>query len=75
MGVGQPGVQGKETDLSAIAEQQKDEGEIEHRRLERSGTGDEVGPHHGIEARAHHRLGSHIDEDGAEQRKRDADAR
>ena len=31
-------------------------------------------PHHGIEAFADGRLGRHVDEDGAEQRERDADA-
>ena len=66
MSVGQPGMQREEADLGAIAEQQEDEGEVEHCRLERSGTGDKVGPHHGVQPCAHHRLGSHIDEDGAE---------
>ena len=31
------------------------------------------GPHHGIETLADHRFGRHVDENGAEQRQRDAD--
>ena len=34
MGVGQPGVQRRQADLGAVAEQQEDEGEVEQRRIE-----------------------------------------
>ena len=41
----------------------------------RGGMRHKIGPHHGVRGLGPiSRLGSHIDEDGAEQRKRDADA-
>ena len=67
-------MEGKKADLGAVAEQQKHEGEVEQRRVEARGMGHEIGPHHGIEAAANRGLGRHIDENGAEQSERDADA-
>ena len=74
MGVRQPGVQRRQPHFGAVAEQQKDEGEIEQRRIETAGALDQDGPHHGVEAFADHRPCRHINEDGAEQSERDADA-
>ncbi len=74
MRVGQPGVQRGEADLGAVAEQQKDERDVEQRRIEASGSGDEHGPDHGIEAFADDRPRRHVHQDGAEQRQRNADA-
>ena len=37
MGVRQPGVQRREADLGAVAEQQEDEGDVEQRRIELGG--------------------------------------
>ena len=73
MGVGQPGMQREQADLGAVAEQQEDEGQVEHRRLQRRRVRHQVGPDHGVEPRPHHRFCRHIDEDGAEQSERDAD--
>ena len=72
--VGKPGMQRRKADLGAVAEQQKDEGEIEQGRIEVAGAVDEHGPHHGVEALADDRPRRHVDENGAEQRQRDADA-
>ena len=72
--VGQPGMQRREADLGAVAEQQKDEGDIEQRRVEGAGAADEHGPHHGVETFADDRPRRHVDQDGAEQSERDADA-
>ncbi len=74
MGVGQPGVQGRQPHLGAVAHEQEDEGEIEQRRIEAAGLVDDGGPGHGLHAAAHHRLGGEIHEDGAEEGERDADA-
>ena len=67
-------MQRRQPDLGAVAEQQKDEGEVEQRRIEVAGAGDQHGPHHGVEALADDRPRRHVDQDGAEQRERDADA-
>ena len=34
MGIGQPGMERRQPDLGAVARQQEDEGEVEHRRIE-----------------------------------------
>ncbi|MCY1232295.1 hypothetical protein D9M72_447780 [compost metagenome] len=72
--VREPGMQGGETDLGAIAEQQKHEGDIENPWVEGGGMRDQEGPDHGVVAFADDRLRCHIDEDGAEEREGDADA-
>ena len=74
VGVGQPGMQRRQPDLGAVAEQQEHEGDVEQRRIEGVGARDQHGPHHGVEALADHRPRRHVDQDGAEQRERDADA-
>ena len=74
MGVGQPGMQRRQADLGAVTEQQKDEGEVEQRRIESAGAVDQHRPDHGVEAFADHRPRRHVDENGAEQSERDADA-
>ena len=74
VGVGQPGMQRRQPDLGAVAEQQEHEGDVEQRRIELRRVRDQHGPHHGVEALADHRPRRHVDEDGAEQRQRDADA-
>ena len=75
MGVRQPGVQRRQADLGAVAEQQEHEGEVEQRR-DRSAARPVTStrPGHGVQALADHRPRRKIDEDGAEQRERDADA-
>ena len=72
--VGQPGVHRREADLGAIAEQQEDEGDVQQGRVEVVRAGDQNGPDHGVEALADHRARGEINQDGAEQRERDADA-
>ena len=74
MRVGQPGVQRREADLGAVAEQQEHEGDVEQRGIELRRVRDQHGPHHGVEPFADHRPRRHVDQDGAEQRQRDADA-
>ena len=66
-------MQWRKADLGAVAEQQKDEGHVEQRRVEAARAGDEHGPHHGVEALANDRPRRHVDENGAEQRQRNAD--
>jgi len=56
------------------SEQQEDEGDVEERCIEAGSVFDKNGPHHRIEAFSHHRPRRHVDEDGPEQGKRDADA-
>src|SRR4029077_6078454 len=70
----QPCVQRCEADLGAVAEQQEHEGDVEQRRIEGARTLDQHGPDHRVEALADDRPRRHVDEDGAEQRERDADA-
>src|SRR5882724_4899598 len=67
-------MQRREPDLGAVAEQQEHEGDIEQRRIERRRVLDQRGPDHGVETFAHARARRHVDQDGAEQRERDADA-
>ena len=74
MGIRQPGVQGREPDLGAVAEQQEHEGDVEQRRIEGPRARDQHGPYHGVEPLSEHRARRHVDQDGAEQRERDADA-
>ena len=72
--VRQPGVHRRQADLGAVAQQQEDEGDVEQRRIEVAGAGEQRGPDHRVHALAEHRAGGEIDQDGAEQRQRDADA-
>ena len=74
MRVGQPGVQRREADLGAVAEQQEDEGDVEQRRIECAACAISIVQTMASSAFADHRPRRHIDEDGAEQRQRDADA-
>jgi hypothetical protein len=74
MRVGKPRVERRETDLGAVAEDQKDEGDIEERRVEGGGALDQERPSHGVETFADDRLGGHVDQNGPEQSKGDADA-
>ena len=75
MRVGQPGMERRQPDLGAVADQQEDEGEVEQRRIERAPTAPRSAVHAiASSAVAHHRLRREIDEDRAEQRQRDADA-
>ena len=74
MRVGQPGMQRREADLGAVAEKQEDEGDIEQGRVELRGMLDQQRPDHAVLAFADHRTRRHVDQDGAEQRERDADA-
>ena len=74
MGVRQPRVQRRQPDLGAVAEQEEDEGEIEQRRIERPGVGNQRRPCHGVDALTDSGSCRQIDEDGAEQSQRDADA-
>ena len=75
MGVGQPGVQRRQADLGAIAQQQEDEGEIEQRRVElrRHASISTVQTMPCMPSPITGRAAM-IDQDGAEQRQRDADA-
>ena len=74
MRIGQPGMQRRQPDLGAVAEQQEDESKIEQRRIEAAGAAHEHRPFHGVEALADDRPRRHVDENGAEQSERDADA-
>ncbi len=74
MCVGQPRVHRRESDLGAIAEQQEDEGDVQQGRVEVVRSGDQNGPDHRVDALADHGTRGEIDQDGAEQRERYADA-
>ena len=74
MGVWQPGMQRRQADLGAIAQEQEHEGGIEQARIKMGGMRHKGRPSHTRKAFAHHRLGRHIDQDGTKQRKRNADA-
>ncbi len=74
MGVGQPGMQRRQPDLGAVADQQEDESEVQQRRVELRRLRRQHRPRHRIEPLAHHRRRREIDEDRAEQGERDADA-
>ena len=73
MRVRQPGVHRRQADLGAIAEQQENEGDVEQGGIEVVRAGDQHGPDHGVQALADHGPRGEIDQDGAEQRERDAD--
>ena len=70
----QPGMQWSKANLGAVAQQQKHEGNIKQRRIEAACVLYQHGPDHGIEPLAGDRARRHVDEDGAEQRQRNADA-
>ena len=72
MRVGQPGVQRREANLGAVAQQQEHEGKVEQCRIERAARLHQHVPGHRVEALADHRARREIDEDRAEQRERDA---
>jgi hypothetical protein len=74
MRVGQPGMQRGEPHLGAVAEQQEHEGDVEQGGIEFGGVRHQHGPHHGVKPLADHRPRRHVDQDGTEQRQRDADA-
>ena len=74
MGVRQPGMQRRETDLGAIAEEQEDEGDIQQTGIEAGGVGHQRGPDHAGQPLTDDRFRRHINKDGAEQGEGDADA-
>ena len=74
MRIRQPGVQRRQADLGAVSQQEEDEGGVEKRRIEARDPVHQQRPHHGVDTAAHHRLRREIDQDGAEQGERDADA-
>ena len=67
-------MQRRQPDLGAIAEQQEDEGDVEQGRVEVLRVLDQDRPDHGVLAFADDRTRRHVDQDGAEQRERNADA-
>ncbi len=74
MGVRQPRVQWRQSNLGTVTEQQEDEGDVEQGRIKLTGADDQLGPHHAVEPFADDRPGGDVDQNGAEQRQRDADA-
>ena len=75
MRVGEPGVERREADLGAVADQQEYEGERQEPRIEaRAAFCTSQVPGHGRQALAEHLLRHDVDQDGAEERERDADA-
>ena len=74
MCVRQPGVQRRQADLGSVTEQQKNEGDVEQRGIERTGVRHQNAPDHGVEPLADHRTGRHVDEDRAKQGERYTDA-
>ena len=74
MGIRQPGMKRRQPDLGAVADQQEDEGEVEQRRIEAARRLRAASPGHRRQALAQHRLRREIDQDGAEEGERDADA-
>ena len=72
--IGQPGVQGREPHLRAVAEDQEDERDVQQRRIEGGDARDQHCPNHAVEAFSDDRPGGHIDEDRAEECERDAHA-
>ncbi len=63
----------REPDFGAVAQKQEYEGEVEERRIEAARLLHQRRPHHRVDAFADDRLRGGIDEDGAEERQRDAD--
>ena len=75
VGVGQPVVQRGETDLGAVTDQQKDEREPDHRRIELPFHRVQVGPQQRSHALATEQpLSREVQQDRAKQRQRDTDA-
>ena len=74
MGIGQPGMQRRQPDLGAVADQQEDEGEVEDRRIHARGGRLQQAPGHRRHALAQRRLAGEVDQDGAEEGERYADA-
>ena len=74
MRIRQPGMQRRQANLGAVAQHQEHEGDVQQLGAEAAGLLDQRRPHHGVLALAQHRARRHVDEDGAEQRQRDADA-
>jgi hypothetical protein len=64
----------RQADLGAITQQQEHEGDVEQPRIELRCLGHQHGPDHGVETFSHYWPRRHVDEDGAEQSERDADA-
>ena len=75
VGIRQPGMQRRQPDLGAIADQQKDEGEIQDRRIHAASSSLQKAPGHRRHALAQSWLTREIDQDGAEEGKRYAHAR
>jgi len=74
MGIRQPGVKRRQANLGAIANQQENKSEVEKRDVELWSGGLQQVPGHGGRPFAKGFLASKIDQDGAEECKRDADA-
>ena len=73
MRVRQPGMERRQADLGAIADQQEHEGERKQFRIEFRRVLPHQVPRHRRQALAQHLLRGEIDQDGAEERERDAD--
>jgi hydrogenase-4 component F len=74
MRVGQPGMQRRQADLGTVTEQQENEGDVEQSRIELGRARHQHGPYHGVEAFADYRPRRHVDQNGAKQCQRNADA-
>ncbi len=74
MRIRQPAVQRHQTDLGAVSHQQKYECQFEHGRFQIALDLIQVRPQQRRAALAQHALGGEIQQDGAEQRQRDAHA-
>ena len=74
MCIGKPGMERGQPDLGTVAEQQKNESDVQELRAEAAGFLDQRGPHHGIGSLADHRSGRHVNEDRSEQCKGDAES-
>ena len=73
MRVGQPGVHGGEPGLGAVADQDEDEGELDHRRVQHGRVGKEHRPIERVFALAHERHEVEVAEHGAHEGQRDPD--
>ena len=73
MRIGQPGVQRRQPHLGAIAEQQKDECDVQEFGAEAAGPLNQRRPHHGVGSLADHRSRRHVDENRSEQGESDPD--
>ena len=74
MGIGQPVVQRHESDLRAVTDEQEYEGERQNGGFELPLHAVELGPQQRATAGAQELLGRKVEQDGAEERLRDADA-